>query len=372
MDSPAKPAGYGELLERIKSQVRTARIKLSYAANRGLITLYWNIGRSIVERQKVEKWGQSVVERLGRDLQKEFPGQKGLSPQNIWHMRGFYLAWSGPILPQAVGELDKAILKQPASESTSPNLPRAVTEIPWGHNITLFERLKTTTERLWYARKCQENGWSRSILVHHIESGLHKRQGKALTNFQRTLPPSQAERAQEVLQDSYNLDFIALEPGARERDVELGLIGNVSRTLLALGAGFAFVGRQVALTVGNRDYILDLLFYNLHLRCYFVIELKAGEFKPEHVGKIGFYMSAVDDQMRHKDDQQSIGIIMCRFKNRLSVEYALRDSHKPIGVATYTLTKELPKRLRGKLPSADEIEAALDLKPGGQNARRRI
>jgi predicted nuclease of restriction endonuclease-like (RecB) superfamily len=282
------------------------------------------------------------------------------------------LAWSEPILARAVRELriiqplatESAILKRPISELNSAQVPRPVSDIPWGQNIDLFQKVKDPGIRLWYAQKAFENGWSRPVLAHHIDSGLHNRQGKALTNFRSTLPPELAERAQEIMKDTYNLDFIALEPNARERDLELGMIANVSRTLLEFGAGFAFVGRQVPLSVGGRDYCLDLLFYNLELRCYFVIELKAGEFKPEHVGKLGFYLSAVDDTRRHKDDQPSIGMIICRSKDRLTVEYALRNSQKPIGVATYTFTKSLPKDLRGKLPSAEAIEAAL----GGRNA----
>jgi len=375
MDQPLIPAGYGALLEELKTKIRAARIKLAYAANRGLITLYWNIGRSIVERQKTEGWGRSVVVRLGQDLQKEFPGQKGFSPWNIWRMRSFYLAWdeAPPILARSVPEIgiplspvtESIILPRPVGELLDPNLPQAVAEITWGQNIDLIHKLKNSKDRLWYARQALENAWTRDLLVYHIKSGLHKRQGNALTNFRSTLPPSQAQRAQEIVKDTYNLDFIALEPNARERDLESGMIANVSRTLLELGAGFAFVGRQVPLSIGGRDYCLDLLFYNLQLRCYFVIELKAGDFKPEHVGKLGFYLSAVDDTRRHKDDGPSVGMIICRSKDRLIVEYALRNSQKPIGVATYTFTKSLPEGLRGKLPSAEQIEAALNPKREG-------
>lgn len=347
---PGLPSGYHDFLEDLKNRIRAAQVKAALSVNRELIRLYWDIGRSIIERQRTEGWGKAVVERLASDLQKAFPGIGGFSPQNVWYMRAFYMAWTEEVrkLQQPVGELD------------AQNLPRAVAEIPWGHNLQLLSKLKTPDLRLWYAKMAVEHGWSRAVLVHQIESGLYERQGKALTNFKRTLPPPQSDLAQETIKDPYTFDFLTLGPKARERDLEQGLLDHLQRFLIELGVGFAFVGRQVHMEVGNEDFYIDLLFYHLRLRCYVVIELKTGAFKPEYAGKMNFYLSAVDDRLRHKDDQPSVGIILCKSKNHLIAEYALRDANKPIGVAAYKLTKALPEKLKGTLPSPEELEEELE------------
>lgn len=279
---------YPALLNSLKVQIRQAQIRASLSVNRELISLYWAIGKIIVNQQKTEEWGKSVVACLSRDLRHEFPEMAGFSPRNIWRMRSFYLAYTRdvPILPQAVAELDGV------------NLPRPVAEIPWGHNAELLERLKNSSERIWYAKQTIVHGWSRNILVHQIQSKLIKRQGKALTNFHAVLPPHQSDMARELLKDPYNFDFLSLGPQAQERDLESGLMAHLRRFLLELGVGFAFMGQQYPLEVGKEDYFLDLLFYHTRLHCYVVVELKGGPFKPEHAGKMNFYLSAVDAKLR--------------------------------------------------------------------------
>jgi predicted nuclease of restriction endonuclease-like (RecB) superfamily len=254
-----------------------------------------------------------------------------------------------PILQQPVGELGTAILKHP------------VAEIPWGHNIVLLQKLKDPAHRLWYARQTVANGWSRAMLTHWIESGLHERQGKAITNFKDVLPAPQSDLAAEIVRDPYNFDFLTLRADAAERDLERGLIHQIRKFLLELGAGFAFVGQQAHLEVGDEDFYVDLLFYHLRLRCYVVIDLKTRPFKPEHAGKMNFYLSAVDDLLRHPDDKPSIGIILCKTRNRIIAEYALRDLAKPVGVARYKtrLVENLPDELKGELPSVEQIQAEL-------------
>lgn len=238
-------------------------------------------------------------------------------------------------------------------------MQQVVAQIPWGHNLRILETVEQPDEREWYIKQTIERGWSRNVLVHQIEGGLYRRQGRALTNFERTLPAPQLELAQQLLKDPYTFDFLTLSEAALERDLERSLLEHIRQFLLELGVGFAFVGSQYRLEVGGQDFYLDLLFYHLRLRCYVVIDLKISEFQPEFVGKMNFYLSAVDEQLRHADDQPSIGIILCKTKNKVIVEYALRDTSKPMGVSTYQLTESLPKQLKGSLPSVEELEAEL-------------
>ena len=358
------PAGYAALLEDIKARIRAAQVKAALSVNRELIQLYWSIGRDIVHRQREEGWGKAVVEQLAADLQREFPAVAGFSAGNIWRMRAFFLAYpSGkPELAQAVREVGaKAILAQPARELADAILKQPVSEIPWGHNIVLLQKLKDRAERLWYARHTTAHGWSRSMLVHWIESDLYSRQGKAVTNFPDRLPPPQSDLAAEIVKDPYNFDFLTLRADAAERELEQGLLDHIRKFLLELGAGFAFVGQQVHLVVAGEDYYLDLLFYHLHLRCFFVIDLKTKPFKPEDAGKMNFYLSAVDDLLRHRDDQPSIGLILCKTRNKVIAEYALRDLAKPVGVARYQtqLVESLPAKLQAALPAPSQIEAEM-------------
>ncbi len=245
-------------------------------------------------------------------------------------------------------------------------MQQAVAQIPWGQNAVLLDKVKEPAEREWYARKTIEHGWSRNVLVHQIDSGLHRRQGQAVTNFERTLPAPQSDLARELIKDPYHCDFLQLGEEARERELERGLLLHLREFLLELGVGFAFVGSQYPLEFGGQDYYRDLLFYHLRLRCHVVIELKIGAFRPEDAGKMNFYLSAVDDLLRHPDDQPSIGLILCRERNRVVAEYALRGVEQPIGVSEYRLTKRLPEQLRGSLPSAEELEREL----GGAESER--
>lgn len=345
------PNGYKAFLKELTERVRTAQLRAAVAANRVLTELYWQIGRDIVERQKVHGWGKSVVERLARDLQAEFPGLGGFSPRNVWRMRAFYLAYSEEVqkLPRPVAEMD------------GENLPRPVAEIPWGHNADLLDKVDDPVARLWYARKAVESGWSRSMLVHWVESGLYERQGKAQTNFERTLPAPQSDLARETLKDPYTFEFLTIADNAEEKELEEALLAHIRKFLIELGAGFAFVGQQVRLDVGGEDFYMDLLFYHLKLRCFVVVDLKTTTFKPEYAGKMNFYLSAVDDLLRHVDDKPSIGIILCKAKSQVAVEYALRDLVKPVGVSSYVtkLVESLPAALRGSLPSPKELAAEL-------------
>ena len=383
----ALPAGYGALLTDLKARVRAAQLRAAVAVNRELIALYWDIGRVVVEQQKQHKWGDGVIDRLSRDLAKEFPQMAGFSRFNLYRMRTFFLAYSGadaivaqPVLQlpgaaksqQPIGESNPQILSQavrelPGQKLSSPvsqfivSPPEPVASLPWGHNVLLLQKLASVSERFWYARKTVEHGWSRAVLTHHIETQLHKREGKAVTNFQNTLPPVQSDLASQTLKDPYNFDFLTLRSDAHERDLEQGLLDHIQKFLLELGVGFAFVGRQHHMEIGGQDYYLDLLFYHLRLRCYVVIDLKMKAFEPEFAGKMNFYLSAVDDQLRHADDKPSIGLLLCKERDHLTVEYALRDLKKPIGVAQWQtkLVESLPKNLKGNLPTVEAIEAEL-------------
>ncbi|MBA1343378.1 MAG: hypothetical protein C5S52_07260 [ANME-2 cluster archaeon] len=278
-------------------------------------------------------------------------------------MRAFYLAYTKGTenLAQAARESPTRELAQLAREMDGVNLPQPLTDIPWFHNVIIIEKVKDPVQRIWYAHKTIEHGWSRAVLTVQIESGLYERHGKAVTNFDRTLPPPQSDLARQAVKDPYVFDFLTLADDARERELEGDLLNHIQEFLLELGVGFAFVGRQVHIGIGDQDFYIDLLFYHLRLRCFVVIELKMKEFKPEYAGKMNFYLSAVDDRMRHIDDQPSIGMILCKTHNRIVVEYALRDVIKPVGVAEWTtrLTTALPGDLKGSLPTIPEIEAEL-------------
>lgn len=330
------PAGYAELVSGLKERIRSAQVRAGLAVNRELILLYWEIGHRILEQQNAQGWGAKVVERLAQDLRHAFPEMKGLSRANLLYMRAFAEAYPDTSFVQQV-----------------------VGQIPWGHNVRILDHIKDAAEREWYIRQTIQHGWSRNVLVHQMESGLYKRQGKAVSNFDRTLPTPQSELAGQILKDPYIFDFLSIGEEAKERDVEKALLEQIRAFLLELGVGFSFVGSQHHLEVGGEDFYIDLLFYHLRLRCFVVIELKVGDFKPEYAGKMNFYLAAVDDLLRHKDDQPSIGIILCKAKNKVIVEYALRDARKPIGVSGYKLTETLPKNLKKELPSLEDLETSL-------------
>jgi len=334
---------YIRFLDQLKKRVQQAQLKASLAVNSELISLYWEIGKSIVEKQEQEGWGTLVIEKLCRDLQDAFPGLQGFSRANIFKMRAFYLAYTK--------------VSQPVRQFNA--LP--IAHIPWGHNVLIITKIKNVDECLWYAQQTIENGLSRSALEDWIKNKAYKRHGKAITNFAQQLPDPQSRLAQETLKDPYNFDFLTLDAGFRELELEQGLIDHIQKLLLELGKGFAFLGRQYHIEVAGNDYYLDLLFYHVQLRCYCVVELKTTDFKPEYAGKLNFYLSAIDDTLKHSTDNPSIGILLCKGKNKLVAEYALRDIKKPIGVSEYitkTLDK-LPKKLQSSLPTIEEIEAEL-------------
>ncbi|HQE38527.1 MAG TPA: PDDEXK nuclease domain-containing protein [Zoogloea sp.] len=330
------PGDYSAWLAELKSRIHTAQQRATLAVNRELVLLYWQIGRDILARQDREGWGAKVIERLAQDLRSAFPDMKGFSPRNLKYMRAFAEAW-------------------PEAEFVQ----QAAARLPWFHLCTLIDKLKTREERDWYLAKAVQNNWSRNILVMQIETGLRARSGQAVTNFAASLPASQSDLARESLKDPYRLDFLGLGEEAQERAIEEAIVGHITRFLLELGAGFAFVGRQVHIEVGGEDFFIDLLFYHLKLRCYVVVELKAGAFKPEHAGQLGFYLTAVDTQMKTEQDNPSIGLLLCKSKNKVVAEYTLRDSNKPIGVAEYQLVEALPAELQTSLPSIEALEKSL-------------
>jgi len=327
---------YAALLKNIKERIQTAQVRAAVAVNQELVLLYWGIGKEILIRQKQKGWGAKVIDQLAADLGRSFPEMKGLSPRNLKYMKALAEAWP-----------EDEFVQQP------------VAQLPWGHNVRLLDLVKDRDERLWYARAAIEHGWSRNVLVIQIEAGLHRRQGKAITNFTTALPAPQSDLAQQLLKDPYNFDFLTLSKDADEREVEAGLVTHIQKFLLELGTGFAFVGRQYPLDIAGDDYRLDLLFFHLKLRCFVVIDLKSGPFKPEYAGKMNFYLAAVDDMLKHPSDNPSIGLILCKSRKELVVEYALRNTATPMGIAEFKHLEKLPAELKGSLPSIEEIEAEL-------------
>ena len=352
--------GFSALLTEVKNRIQAAQTRAVVAVNAELIRLYWDIGQIIHDRQGREGWGAGVIPRLARELHNELPEIKGFSERNIKRMLAFYRAYPSPdaIVPQAAAQLPDA-----------PKVPQPVAllqdcllwSIPWGHHALLIEKIDETSARRWYMEQTLVNGWSRNILDIMIDAQAHLRQGKAVANFEQRLPAPQSDLVRQALKDPYIFDFLTLAEPFQERELETGLIRHLEKFLIELGQGFAFVGRQFKLSVGDDDFYVDLLFYHLRLRAYVVIELKKGKFKPEYAGKLNFYCNVINDRLRHSTDQPTIGLLLCKEKNRLTVEYALRDMKKPIGVAEWKtrLVESLPKQLRGALPSVEDLEKGL-------------
>lgn len=330
------PSGYTDWLAELKTRIHSAQQRAALAVNRELVLLYWQIGRDILARQAREGWGAKVIERLAHDLRTAFPDIRGFSRANLMYMRAFAEAWpQAEIVQQAVGQL------------------------PWGHNLVLLGKLKDPEQRLAYAQRAIEHGWSRSILEMQIETRLLEREGQAITNFAERLPAPGTDLARQSLKDPYLFDFLRIGKEADEREIETALVQHITQFLLELGAGFAYVGRQVHLEVGGDDFFIDLLFYHLKLRCYVVIELKADKFKPEHLGQLGFYLTAVDRQIRSEHDNPTIGLLLCKGKNKVVAEYALGDKTQPMGIAEYKLLESLPAELQTGLPSIAQLESEL-------------
>lgn len=332
-DLPFVGEGYAEFLQGLKDRIRTAQVKAALAVNRELVLLYWQIGQEILKRQQEQGWGAKIIDQLAKDLKREFPEVRGFSSRNLKYMRA--LAQTYP---------DETIVQE------------VLAQIPWYHNIALLEKLNSTEQRLWYAQEAVKNGWSRNVLVLQIESGLYKRQGSAITNFEQALPKTQSDLAQLLLKDPYNFEFLTISQEAHELELERSLVIHIRDFLLELGLGFSFVGSQYPLVVDGTEFRLDLLFYHLQLRCFVVIDLKMGAFKPEDSGKMNFYVAVVDDTLRHETDNPTIGLILCKSKSRTLAEYALRNIQTPIGVSTH----KLPDDLSEKLPTIEQLEAELE------------
>lgn len=323
---------YLAIVEQVKREIKTAQYQASVHVNTELILLYHSIGTVINEHKA---WGNKFIENLAADIRREFPASKGYSVRNLKYMAKFAQTYP-----------DREFVQQ------------VVAQIPWGHNLVLLDKVSEPEERRWYLATCQKNGWSRSVLIHQIESGLYQRQVLAdkVSNFERRLPSPQSELAVQTMKDPYIFDFIPFQEDMVERDIEQALVRDVTKLLLELGTGFAFLGNQYHLNVGGDDFYIDLLFYNLNLRCYVVIELKTGEFKPEYAGQLNFYLSAVDGILKQEQDNPSIGLLLCKSKNDLVAEYSLKDMSKPIGVSAYQVTSNLPEELGKQLPSIEDIQ----------------
>ena len=323
---------YLEIVESIRDEIKVAQYKAAVSVNRELIMLYYNIGRVINEHKS---WGNKFIDNLAADIKLSFPSATGYSVRNLKYMAKF-----AAIYP------DFEFVQQ------------VVAQIPWGHNVVLMDKISDDTVRKWYIEQSIEHGWSRNVLVHQIESGLYERQVIAdkISNFENRLASPQSELAVQTMKDPYVFDFIPFKEDMVERDIEQALVQDITKLLLELGTGFAFLGNQYHINVGGDDFYIDLLFYNLNLRCYVVIELKTGEFKPEYAGQLNFYLSAVDGILKKDTDNPSIGLLLCKSKNDLVAEYALKDMSKPIGVSEYKITSSLPEDLEKQLPSVEDIQ----------------
>jgi predicted nuclease of restriction endonuclease-like (RecB) superfamily len=356
---------YGDLFADIKTRIRHAQTRAVLAVNAELVRLYWDIGRLIDQRQRQAGWGAGVIPRLARDLHNELPEVKGFSERNIKRMLAFYRAYPDPaaIVPQAVAQLPAPAKVPQAVAQVAPTPGAVLWSIPWGHHALLLEQVKDVPARLWYMEQTLANGWSRNILAAQVQGHVHRRQGRAVTNFAVALPEPQSDLVRQTLKDPYLFDFLTLEEPFHERELETGLVRHLEKFLLELGQGFAFVGRQYRLDVGGEDFYVDLLFYHLRLRAFVVIDLKTGPFKPEYAGKLNFYCNVVNDRLRHATDQPTIGLILCQTKDNVLAEYALSGIDKPIGVSSYELTRALPQNLRSALPTVEQIEAELENKP---------
>lgn len=324
---------YVNFLDELKQRIRNAQIKAALAVNKELVLLYWQIGTDILQQQQAEGWGSKVITQLAKDPKREFPEMTGLSSRNLKYMRAFAEAWP-----------DEQIVQQ------------LVAQIPWGHNVRLLDKVQDSDARQWYIQKTIENGWSRNVLVMQIETDLYQRQGGAVTNFEQTLPKPQSDLARQILKDPYSFQFLTISDEAAERELERGLVERIRDFLLELGKGFSFVGSQYHLNIGGEDFYLDMLFYHLELRCFVIIDLKMGDFKAEYSGKMNLYVSAVDDMLSKEHDNPTIGIVLCKSRNKTIAEYALRNLSTPIAVSTH----KLPKTLQESLPTPEQLEMELD------------
>lgn len=333
---------YKHWLENIKHKIKAAQIKAAVSVSSQMLEMYWQLAEEIVLKQKTANWGEAVLEQLSIDLKLSFPTIKGFSRRNLYAIRQWYLFYS----------------------TKHEFVPQLVAQIPWGHNRLIISKVKNVEEALFYCKATIENGWNRDHLALAIKHKYFETKGKSISNFNNTLPETQSELAQDTLKNPYNFDFLGLEDDALEREIENAMMEHITKFLLELGKGFAFVGRQYQLVVSENEYYIDLLFYHLQLRCFVVVELKAGKFKPEYAGKLNFYLSAVDSQLKHPSDNASIGLILCKDKDKIEAEYALRDIQKPIGISEYLLTQNLPENFKSQLPTVEQLENQLNENEG--------
>jgi predicted nuclease of restriction endonuclease-like (RecB) superfamily len=343
---------YQDLIVEIKNQILSSQQKAALSVNKELILLYWNIGKMIFENQSLLEGRNNYIDQLSKDIKSEFPHISGFSRTNLFNIRKFYIFYAENSVQQLVG------LNQIESIQQVDGLERLVL-IPWGHHVLILEKTKTKEEAFFYINETVKNNWSRAILALQQKQNLFERQGKSINNFDKTLRTNQAELANQLLKDPYNFDFLTLEAKVHELEIEKQLTENITKFLLELGKGFAFVGRQYPIEIGKKSYSLDLLFYHIHLKCYIVIELKAVEFEPEFAGKLNFYLSTVDDLLKTENENPTIGILLCNGKDGIEVEYALKDINKPIGVSEYTFTEKLPKIYEKNIPTVNEFEKIL-------------
>ena len=362
---------YADIISRLKEKIKQARLQAAVIVNKQLIDLFWEIGNTILQQQKKEGWGTKIIDRLAADLKSEFPDMKGLSARNIKYMRAFAEAYPNftivqPLVAQLQStdkepsEFVQVPLAQTGSSLNPLIMQAALAQLTWYHHITLLDKIKEPEIRSFYTQKTAENGWSRNVMVHQIESGLHKRQGALTNNFKLTLPAYDSELATQLFKDPYQFEFLMLAEEAKERDLENALMNHITKLLLELGDGFAFMGRQKKFEAGGREFFIDLLFYHTKLRRHIIIELKIGEFEPEFVSKMNLYLGLADDNLKGEYDEPAIGLILCKTNNKIIAEYALRDTSKPIGIAEYKIAQMLPDNIKGELPSIEVIEQRMD------------
>ena len=381
--APSLPSGFADLLGEVKLRIQTAQTRAMFSVNAELVRLYWDIGRMIEDRQQREGWGASVIPRLSAELRNELPEIKGFSERNIKRMLAFHREYPRPdeFVPQGVAQIavgqksTQLVAKTGASKivpQAAAQLPESLLwSIPWFHHVVLIEKVKDLSARRWYMQQTLANGWSRNVLTLMIESEAHRRTGKAVSNFEQQLPAPQSDLVQQTPKDPYIFDFLTLEEPFHERELETELVRHLEKFLLELGQGFAFVGRQYRISVGEDDFYIDLLFYHLRLRAFVVIDLKTGPFKPEYAGKLNFYCNVVNDLLRHEQDQPTIGLILCQTKDNVLAEYALTGIDKPIGVSSYELTRALPQNLQSALPTVEQIEAELSTPEAAKQPAKR-
>ncbi len=371
-----KDSEFKQWLVDLKGRIRQSQLRAFVKVNSELLHLYWDLGHDIVIRQMDSAWGSGFFTKLSKELKSEFPDMKGFSERNLYNIKQFYLFYSqdNTISHQVGAKLEDVDLHQAGAKikiaEKKINTIRhqlgdefeehLIFQIPWRHHVEIFSKCKSVQEALFYVQKTIENGWSRAVLMNFIDADLYHSQGKAINNFDRLLPDVHSDLVKETLKDPYNFDFLTLTENFKEKELEDALVANITKFLLELGHGFAYMGRQYPIKVGNKERVIDLLFYHLELRCYVVVELKAGEFEPEHTGKLGYYISAVNNQMKKEGDNPTIGLLICKTKDNIEAQYSLESSSQPIGISEYTFSKLLPEDFKSSLPSIEDIERELN------------